>query len=328
MATKDVLSEGELDALMDSVSSGDVPLEAGSGGQGCQPFDFNTREQTLLAQMPALRTINERHAMALADALHAQFKVNVEVAVDEIRLLRLAEVLAGIPEPSAINLMQLSPLNGSSLVVLPGEMLSYFVNQYFGGVPGSADGRAAREDLTPTERRISDVLAEKFLFSLVEAWKEKVAFTPEQLAFEVNPEFLPPLPYDEVAMQFRFKITVDEWQDEISWVVPYAAMEPLRGKLGDPAKRLQPQGDKNWESYLRKELLGVDIEVAGLFASRQSSLGDVLGFQLGSVIPLKPPSDVTLCIEGQAFSRGEYGVTSGHKSIRIKEVFGPFDGDS
>ncbi|MCB1667003.1 MAG: FliM/FliN family flagellar motor switch protein [Porticoccaceae bacterium] len=322
MATKDVLSEGELDALMDSVSGGDVPLEDIGDGRSCQPFDFSTREQALLAQMPALRTINEKHSQALEGGLYSLFKMTSEVAVADIKLRKISEVLAAIPEPSAINVVKIKPFNGSTLVVLPGELLSFFVDQYFGGAPGSNTAMAARENLTPTEKRISDVLLDKFMSTLVEAWKEKIVLSCELEAFEVNPEFLPPLPLGEMAMQFQFEIRVLEWKGAIDWVVPYSALEPLRGKLGDPAKKPSPrQSDKSWENYFRNELLGVDIEVSGLFASRQASLGDVLAFQMGSIVPLKPPSDVAVCIDGQPFSSGEYGVANGHKAIRIKEVF-------
>ena len=326
MSTKEVLSEGELDALMDSVSSGDVPLEDASGDQSCQRFDFSTREQALLAQMPALKTINEKHSMALMAGVLSLFKVPVEIEVSEIKLLKIGEVLAAVEEPSAINLVKVSPLNGNTLVILPGDLLSFFVDQYFGGAPGSSSNRAAREDLTPTEKRISDVLTEKFLATLQEAWSEKISLSSELMAFEVNPEFLPPLPVNELALQFVFEIKVFEWQSHVHWIVPYAAIEPLRGKLSDKPKARPPQAGNDWESYFRKELLGVDIEVSGLLASKDASLGDVLNLQLGSIVPLKAtPSEVTVCIEGQPFSRGEYGVLSGHKSIKVREIVNPED---
>jgi len=324
MSTKDILSEGELDALMNSVSSGDVPLEDAGGDQGCQLFDFSTREQALLAQMPALKTINEKHSIALVEDVQAFFKLPVEVDVSEIKLLKIGEVLAAVADPSAINVVRIAPLNGNALVILPGEMLSFFVEQYFGGAPGANTERADREDLTPTERRISDVLTEKFLLTLQDAWQEKVSLSAELLAFEVNPEFLPPLPTGDLALQFVYEFKVLDWQSSIHWVVPYAAIEALRVKLGDPLKNAPaPKVGSDWGGYFRKELQGVEVEVSGLFASRDASLGDVLGFQLGSIVPLKAPSDVTVCIEGQPFSQGEYGVLNGQKSIKIKRIYPP-----
>ena len=131
MSSKDVLSENELDALMDSVSSGDVDFADEAAGQNCQPFDFSTREQVFLAQMRGLETLNEKHSLALTQAVRDLFKVPVEIKVGDIELVRMEEAIHRIPEPSGINVLKIAPLGGVSMVVYPGELLSVFVDRYF-----------------------------------------------------------------------------------------------------------------------------------------------------------------------------------------------------
>ena len=321
MPAKDVLSEGELDALMESVSDTGVPVDDASTGSDCQSFDFSTREQTLLAQMPALKTIIEKQSLAMVDHVHAYFKLAIEIETTEIRLIKLDEAIGNINSRAGINLVKVAPLNGITFVVLSGELLSFFVDQYFGGAHMGAETKTSRADLTPTEIRINDVLTEKFLLSMTEAWKEKIVLTPQLDSRETNTDFLRADSPDELAMFFSFVIKLDDWQSSIDWIVPYAALEPLRSELGSLSSGLNVQASADWEEYFRRELLSVDLEVSGLFTSRSVSIGEVLNLKVGSIVPLKTPTDVIVCIEGQPFSSGEHGTLNRCKSIKIKEIF-------
>ncbi|MBL4566819.1 MAG: FliM/FliN family flagellar motor switch protein [Porticoccus sp.] len=81
------------------------------------------------------------------------------------------------------------------------------------------------------------------------------------------------------------------------------------------------QSGVSWEGYFRNKLLSVDLDVSGLYTSKNVSIGEVLNLKEGSIVPLKVPTEVILCIDGQPFYAGEHGVLNGKKSIKIKEIF-------
>ena len=323
MSTKEVLSENELDALMESVSSGEAPSGDGEGlaGRHCQPFDFSTREQILLAQMPGLETLNEKHSLALTQATKEMFKVPVDVEVGDIQLVRLDEAINNIPEPSGINVLRIAPLSGVSIVVYPGDLLSVFVERYFGGAPDdTAVKQAPRINLTPTEKRINDLLLESFLSTLVAAWSDKIVLSPDKVSFETKPDFLQGGAPGERALLFPFVTRIGSWESSIDWIVPYAAFEPLKAKLGSLAVSSTARQGNNWEAYFRKELLSIELEVHGVFTTRNVSIADVLSLKQGSIVPLKMPSEVSVWVEGQLISTGEHGALNGNKSIKIVEM--------
>lgn len=322
MSNNDVLSEGELDALMESVASAPLPEDDIGQSEGCQPFDFSTREQAVLAQMPALKNLNEKHCLALAQGIAQQYKISAQVEMENIQLVKLDNAIADIRLPSAINLVEIAPLNGIAFVVLPGELLSFVVDKFFGGGLNGASASSGRTSLTPTEKRINDVLTDKFLSTLVEAWKEKVTLTPQLSAFETNPDFLQASSPDEMALLFSFVIKVGDWQSSIDWIVAYAALEPLRAKLGNPVMEAKPaKGNTDWAAHFRKELQSIELDVSGCFISKPVSIAEVLSLRPGSIVPLRTPTEVTVFIENQSFSTGEHGALNGNKSIKIKEVF-------
>ena len=321
MSTKEVLSEGELDALMDSVSSGDLDLEESGSKKSCEIFDFSSREQVRLAQIPALQTINEKHSLVFTHAVRELFRVPAEVVIGEIQLIKMEEAIASIAEPSGINVLKIAPLLGVSLAIIPGDLLSYFVEGYFGGTPGGASSKQLeRVNLTPTERRINDVLLDKFLKTLVSSWSEKIPLSAETLSFETKPEFLQVGAPGEMALCFPFVIQIGEWKSAIDWLVPYAAFEELRPRLGSAAPRSNVTSINNWEEFFRRELLSINLEVRGIFTTRNVSIAEVLSLKKGSIVPLKMPSEVSIWSEEQLISNGEHGALNGNKSIKITEV--------
>ena len=326
MSGKEVLSEGELDALMDTVSGGDVPLDDGGPDGGCRLFDFSTREQALLAQMPALKTINEKHAMGLAQGIRELFKLPVEVEAGEVKLLKLAESLAAIPEPSAINTVRTLPLNGVSFLIAPGELTSFFVDQYFGGSSQGQHYQPTNNDLTPMERRMNEVLVTRFLLTLQSAWADKVPLNVELLGTETNPDFMQLGALDQLILCFSFGISVFDWQSKIDWIVPYAALEPLRSKLGSPsASAPSREGGTDWQAFFCNELPAVELELSAAVTSGAVSIAEVLRLREGAIIPLREPNEVTICVEGKPFCSGEHGSFNGKKSVKITRLFNTGD---
>jgi len=319
MSEEEVLSEGEIDALMDSFSDDESGQGVASGGD-YTPFDFSTREQTLLAQMPALKKLNEQHAAALVQGIADLYGFAVQVSVAEIQLMKLDQAFEKITDPSGINLAKIAPLTGTSYIVMPGVLLSAFVDMYFGGTQTNPSSEFTRESLTPTELRINDAMVTKFLATLGESWQEKVQLTPQLAGLETKPAYMQAGSPDEMALVFPFEIRVGEWVSSIDWIAPYAAMEPLRQTLGSLAVELKPQPkNSDWEFHFSRELSQVQLEVSGAFESGHVSISEVLNLKPGTIVPLKMPADVTLSIESVPYFTGEHGVLNGNKSIKIKE---------
>lgn len=323
MASKDVLTEGELDALMDGFSSGELTPEAQASLGDWQPFDFSTREHNLLAQMPALKSLHDKHAAAFGRGVQRVYRVEaLLVEPQEPRLSRLEEALSGIAAPVAINVVHVAPLAGVSFVVVPGALLSFLVEAYFGGAAGTPGAPPAREYVTPSERRLNDVLAQKFLETLTQSWADVVGLTPQLRAVEADAAHLPVSAREELALTFALDVSIGDWRAAIEWIVPYPSLEPLRNKLAREGGLAPPRAqDSNWEQRILKALQNVRLEVVGAFTPEAVSIGDVLRFRPGTILPLKLPGEVSVLIEDRLYSTGEHGVLNGHKSIKIKELF-------
>ena len=59
--------------------------------------------------MPALKNLNEKHCLALTQGIAQLYKILAQVEVENLQLVKLDQALAGISEPSGINLLEIAP---------------------------------------------------------------------------------------------------------------------------------------------------------------------------------------------------------------------------
>lgn len=319
MSNKEVLSEDELDALMDSVSNGDVPLE--SGGDDCQHFDFTSRTQMLLVQMPALRTIADKQALELLQVLEDQFRIPLRVTASDTALMPMGEALVSIANPSAITLITQQNMGHHSVLAIAGDLLSFFLDHYFGGGSNSTQ-TATGAALTPTERRINNMLVEHFLTTQTIAWAEHTTMKGEIITTDTNPDFLATGSPDQMVIAFNYDIGLGEWQSSITWLVPYAALEPIRSRLSNAILKEGEGFVQNWEQHLRSEMANICLNVNGILATADISISRIMGLKPGDVLPLQMGETATLCAEDTPFAIGEHGTLNGSKSIKITALQG------
>lgn len=318
MSTKEVLSDDEIEALMDTVDDTTADPSALDENGDYQLFDFAARDNALLAQMPALKTINEKVCNELEETLAQSFRMQFEIEMADMEILKLDECLKSLGEFSAINLLKFDITSGLSLAVINGGMLSEIINRYFGA---SFEGGLPQEErqLTPTEARMNERLLSHVLAALQIGWREVTPLEVKLLATETNPDYVKLGSDEDMAVRFSIKLTFGEFSDSIQWLLPYAALEALRPKLGNLSRPLSDgKNAKDWSSLLRQELRTVDLDLTAVFTTIDISLSEVLKLKAGSILPMRIPEMVKVCAGDIPVFAGEYGSYEANKAVSMK----------
>ncbi len=318
MSTRDILSNDELDALLDGVSSGDVELESGQLDPGeVKPFDFTTREHSMLGQMPALQIINDKLSFGFTRGLTDLFNIPVEVNLSNTGVCKLADIMASLPVPAGVNTLKLKPLHGISLLTLPPALLFFLVDQYFGSVSSEPGKGGDTRMVTPTERRINELTVKRFLEVLQQSWSEFLALDCEHIRFESNPEFIQIADPAELVVQISLELKFANWSSEISLAIPYASLEPVRAKLGSTITDVGPNSDNSWRASLKRGVMAVPLDLSGVYASCEMTLRELMALEEGDIITVAGEGMANLLVEGVPAFCGEYGDSQGKKSIKI-----------
>ena len=133
MASKEILSQDEVDALREGVESGDVDTDgpAAAADGEVRPYDLTSQERSVRMRMPALDLLNERLARLLGASLPSMLRCVCEVSAQGIRTIRFADYANSLSSPISLNLVRIKPLRGMTIafsLFLPafsGQVLSH-----------------------------------------------------------------------------------------------------------------------------------------------------------------------------------------------------------
>ncbi len=320
MADKNVLSDEEMDALLNGVEEGSV----GGGGSAPPlegeviPFDFKDQEHLSRNRFPQLEVINQRFVRGYENSLYRLFKQTVEIEAQPVELCKYGEYIDSVEIPSAINVVQIRPLKGSALVVFDSSLVFLAVDTFFGG-DGHLKKDPDKTEFTVTERRIVQMLLEMAFTNLAEAWEPVAELGFHYLKSEVNPKFTTILTASEGVVVSRYQIKLLDGGGMMHLVLPLALLEPVREQLESGLVNNGMLDDAQWQARMRQELLKAEVEVSSNLVEVPMTLGEVLRLSPGDLIPVELSERVVVRAAGVPLLQGEFGVVKGKNGIKIEQ---------
>jgi flagellar motor switch protein FliM len=314
----DLLSQEEIDALLNGVDDGqvetesDVPPEPGA----ILDYDFTQQDRIVRGRLPTLEMVNDRFARFFRTSLFGVLRKTCEVSVLGVRMLKFNEYVQGLAVPSNLNLIRLKPLRGTGLVVMEPRLVFTVIDNFFGG-DGRYHARIEGRDFTPTENRVIQILLAEVFTSMIEAWAPVMPVQFEFLNSEINPQFANIVSPTETVVVSRFHIELDGGGGEIHLTLPYSMVEPIRTTLDAGVQSDRVERDDRWINSLHEEVMDAELEINALLLETHMNIGEFLSLRVGDVIPLSLPEMTTVFAEDIPIFRGRYGQSNGRYAVRF-----------
>jgi len=321
MSSKNVLSQDEIDALLNGVEGGRVAVAGGlhqADGEVI-PFDFKEQEHLTRNQFPQLDLIGQRFVRSFESNLYRMFKRTLAVEADAVQLIKYAEYVDSIETPSSINLIRVHPLNGIGLIVMDPVLVFLAVDNYFGG-DGRIQALPEKVEFSATERRVIQLLINLAFEDLRKAWAPLTDLEFEYLKCEVNPRFTAIVTPTELVTVSRFRVQLDGGSGELHLVLPLSMLEPVREQLEMGPMEKNPGDDERWLEHLRREILQAEVELNCVLFELPMTLGDLLRLQPGDVLSVELEEQVTVHAADTPLFGGRFGVVKGHNAVQIEEA--------
>jgi flagellar motor switch protein FliM len=320
MAPTELLSQEEIDALLQGVDHGDVGTESDFQARDgiARTYDFTARDRIVRGRMPTLEMVNERFARFLRVSLFRLMRRNAEITLGGVRMMKFSEYVHSLPVPTSLNTAKVRPLHGTALFVLDPELVSIVVDNFFGG-DGRYSAKIENREFSATELRVIRVMLEQVFADLKKAWMPVIELDVEYVNSEVNPEYTSIVSPSEVVMVTSFRVDLDGGGGDLHITLPYFMIEPLREVLDAGIQSDRPDRDERWISGLRKELKTAEVEAVALLTETRLTLGQVMKLKAGDIIPVELPLEHLLHVEGIPVARGRFGISDGKNAIQITE---------
>lgn len=309
-----VLSEEEIEALVDHAATDNV-FDDGY----FKSHDFGAGEALTLSKWSELDGLLRAHAEVLGGVLQRNFGQEATIEPFASRFARVGDLIPAMPDRVALITTEIKPFEGESHLEIPGEFLSFLVNQYFGGSTVASPKLAGK--VTPSEQRLSEQLAKDVLRTLVEIWSDRVVLEPGDLYVDITTDRLSLLPADMGYVVLTYSVTCGSaYQGEFRLLLPYESMAEQASRLM-PVRRKEPElvVEPEWEARLQSAVPEIDVEISGVVSLLETSLRNLLAFKVGTVIPINEPQMAQLTVEGRGIARGKYGAHDSSRAVQITD---------
>jgi flagellar motor switch protein FliM len=326
MAANEILSQEEIDALLQGVDhgavDGDPDVQAHDGI--ARPYDFASQDRLVRDRVRTLEIINERLARDLQVSLFKLLRRSIEVSVKEVRVIKFAEYLHSLETPSSLNLVRISPLRGTSLFVFSPKLAFTLVDHFFGG-DGRYEQKITDREFTATEQRVIRKTLGHIFVEFEKAWSSVLELHCDHLGSEVNPQYVTIAGPSEAVVISAFEIELDGGMGVLHVAIPYFALEPIRESLGTSIRHEGGEEDRGWRVAMRSGVERAEVQLASVLTEATLSLAEVLRLKPGDIIPVELPKAVLVTAEGVAVLRGEFGVSNGKNSIQVTQRVSSLD---
>lgn len=316
----EVLSQDEIDALLDGVDSGHVQTEAGTAPTGVvQTYDFAQQDRIVRGRLPTLEMINDRFARYFRTKLFNVLRKTCEVSVEAVSMVKFSEYVRSLMVPSNLNLTRVQPLRGTALTVFEPNLVFCIIDNFFGG-DGRYQSPIEGRDFTPTEHRVIQIVLAEVFAALTEAWAPVLKLKFEFVNSEINPQFANIVSPTETVVVSRFHVGLEGGGGQIHLTMPYAMVEPIRDVLDAGVQSDRVERDERWTQSLHDEVLDANVEITALLGEASLPIRDFMALRPGDVLTLARPDHVTVYAEDIPVFRGRFGSHGGNKAISFEAL--------
>jgi flagellar motor switch protein FliM len=137
----EILSQDEIDALLNAISSGEVNEEEYSAvgeQKKVKIYDFKRPDKFSKDQIRTLQMMHETFARLATTGLSAQLRALVGVHVASVDQLTYEEFIRSIPNPTTLAVINMDPLKGSAILEMDPSISFTIIDRLFGGKGESA----------------------------------------------------------------------------------------------------------------------------------------------------------------------------------------------
>jgi flagellar motor switch protein FliM len=337
----DILTQEEVDALLNAVSSGgmssddfggpdpetETPTSSGGSSQDSEEkerqvslYDFRRPDRVSKDQMRALQNLHDGYARLLATTLSSYLRALVEIDIVSVDQLTYSEFVMSVSNPSCIYVFQMEPLEGAAIVEVNPNLVFLIVDRLFGGQGKPSDHN---RELTDIEKNVLTKIVDRALANLKEIWEHVGIFTPRIDSYETNAQFVQIAPPNETVILISLEVRMKHGSGLISLCFPYILLETVIDKL---SRESWISGQRTTTQETRRlietELTSTQLPLSAVIGETSLSIRDLLQLQTGDVVVLEKPaqSDLVLQVGGKAKYLGRAGLVGRHKSIQVTAI--------
>jgi len=320
----EVLSQNEIDALLNALSSGEVDVKeinSDSSEKKIKKYDFRNPQKIAKDQLRTLEIIHENFGRLLQTFLSGYLRAPVKVAVLAVDQYAYSEFTNAISNPAFLSIVNFSPLNGQIIMDISSNIAFVIIDRLLGG-----DGEKLIDvrSFTEIELTLLKNTMKKIINLLTQAWDNVIILSPTLEKIETNSQFAQIISPNETIALITMNLSIGSIEGLFNICIPHIVIEPILEKLST----------KLWFSTTKKEATNIDkdllreriknsyVSLNAILSSTKITIGDLISLQKGDVIKLDNMVDdeVLINVGTRLKFYGRPGISKNKVAIQITRV--------
>jgi flagellar motor switch protein FliM len=327
MAEK-ILSQEEIDALLNAMDSGEVEIEEKAeiaSKSEVKSYDLTSQSLMLRDQFDALDEVYDKFINLLNAGLGGALQRAIEVKMVSKEIVKFGEFLQAFANPTGFSIYTMEPLIGSAMLAVEPNLGFSLIDCMFGG-----EGKPLPKirEFTQIEQRMLKRFYKEVLKELENAWKVAYRIKFIQKKTETKPEFVNLVSPNDLVLSFVFSINGEEFSGNIHICTPFLMLEPIKDKLSSRYLREKDRAHA-FKEQLTMLMKDTTVKMVAELGRTTHTIGQILGMESGDIVKINtgPQDPVIMNVEGVPKYLGMPGVIKGNRAVQVTELIHEDEGD-
>ena len=319
--TSESLSQDEIDLLF--TGGGDDSQDQSSFRRGpeVQVYDFRRPARISKDRKRSLEAIYGLLAKSVEGWLTGRVRDALTLELQSVEELTFGEFMLALPSPCASFILDVKGTVGQQGVIDFGHEFAYFIVDRLLG--GSGQTEVPERSLTPTERLLVRLVAERVAQQLSEVWQDYVKMELGISGFETIPEMLQVANREDPVLVSNLNVSMGDLNSPLLLCLPFSVLEKFFTSTGSRKAQVSqgtPEERTEERKYLEGSVRNARIPVQARFRETMLTLRDLADLKEGSVLKTDLATDAELFVyvAGQKRFSGVPGRVGKNLAARLE----------
>ena len=283
----DVLSQNEIDNLLQALSSGELDAEEikDSDEKQIKNYDFARPAKFSKEHLRTLEIIFEHYGRLLSTNLPVYLRKAIQVEVMNSEAVSYSEFSNALSNPVLLGIINFAPLKGNIILEIASHLGYAMVDRMLGG---EGEPLEKTREFSEIELLIIERILTVCVNLLHEPWENVVDIHPRLERIETNSQFAQIISPSEMIAIVTINIKIGDVEGLMNVCLPYLTLEDIMDKLNTKYwySTMQDKDEQQYVDAIETLISKAPIPMKAVLGNSTISVSDFSGLQVGDIIRL------------------------------------------
>ena len=288
---KQVLSQQEIDALLQALDAGELDSETvmeEKEKDKVRSYDFRRPIKLSKEYINTLYMVFENFSKIAGNLLSTQIRTNAKIILGGVEQISYDEFIRSIPRTTLLALFKSKPLTGIQILEVNPQFCVQAIDLMLGGPESPTTALPSnKERFTDIELGVLEEIVYSLLRAFEAAWADIIEMETSLDSLETNPQLVQNMSPNEPVVLMSFIIEVLDNRSFMNVCIPYVSFENVTDKLS--MKNwfdFEKDAGDNSQELIKDRILTCPVDLEVVLGKSIITVDDFLQLEVGDILQL------------------------------------------